>query len=183
MKQELINELEKATEALKDFGKFKHLFPGDDAERKLAELGQTIGKVSLLVQANNLKELAHPKNKMIEPGFMGHKMGALVQIRPCGKEYEGKTFLGFYLGEFALGSSITIEDDTIQLNWGHHNPAIFVPEIGKIIYGCESWWQEIESEEQLKQITDKDIENVWYVQLLKAFNKGKSTSSDGAKSI
>ncbi len=50
----------------------------------------------------------------------------------------------------------------------YSNPAIFVPELKKIIYGCESWWGEIESPEDFKEITSDDINNVWYVQLLKA---------------
>ena len=45
------------------------------------------------------------------------------------------------------------------------NPAIFVPELGKIIFGMESWWGRIKSEEELKDITDGDIENVWHVKM------------------
>jgi len=47
-----------------------------------------------------------------------------------------------------------------------HNPDIFVPEIQEIIFGMESWWDEIRSEEDFKRITDEDIQNVWYVKLM-----------------
>lgn len=51
------------------------------------------------------------------------------------------------------------------------NPAIFVPELNKIIWGMECWWSEIESIDKSKAITDKDIENQWYVQLLKSMSE------------
>lgn len=97
-----------------------------------------------------------------------HKMGSLVKIRPCGEEYGNKTYLGFYIGDMPLqiyqsynpkNNVLTIKKDG--------NPAIFVPELKKIIFGCESWWGEIENEEDLKEITDNDIDNIWYVKLLR----------------
>ena len=48
------------------------------------------------------------------------------------------------------------------------NPAIYVPELRKIVFGCESWWGEIQSPDEIKDITDDDISNVWYVKLVKA---------------
>lgn len=122
-------------------------------------------------------EMTHPKNKAIEPSMFGDKSGSLVSIRPCGKEYNNKTYLGFYIGEVALGSSIGLEDDKLQCNFANHNPAIFVPELGKIIYGCESWWGEIKSEADFKRISDEDIENVWYVQLWRQMMKEKESQT------
>ena len=48
------------------------------------------------------------------------------------------------------------------------NPAIFVPELKKIIYGCESWWGTINNQDDLSDlnISDDDIQNTWYVKLL-----------------
>jgi len=46
--------------------------------------------------------------------------------------------------------------------------AIFVPELGEIIYGYASWWGHINSVDEIKDISDDDIDNVWYVQMLKA---------------
>ena len=47
------------------------------------------------------------------------------------------------------------------------NPAIFIPSLNKIVWGYGSWWGEIASAEKLHQITDSDIQNVWYVRALK----------------
>jgi hypothetical protein len=165
MKEELLKELETAREITKDYGKFKHLF-SDGADGTLAKLNRAVSRIVLLLAMNELKDVAHPTNKAIEDGWM-HKIGTLVKIRPCGEEYKNKTYLGFYIGDIALGSSISVTDEKIQLNFSGHNPAIFVPEIGKIIYGCESWWGEIKDEKELSSITDSDIQNVWYVKLLK----------------
>lgn len=74
--------------------------------------------------------------------------------------------MGFLLGDIALGSSIKLVEDKIQLNWSGHNPAIFVPDLSEIIYGYNSWWSLIENEGELKEITNEDISNVWYVKLL-----------------
>lgn len=97
-------------------------------------------------------------------------IGKPVAVRPCGKEYEGKTYFGIYLGDFPLSFSWQIKSDDpkkmlVKPCFG--NPAIFVPAIRKTIFGCESWWHEIENEEALKQITDEDINGTWYVQLMK----------------
>jgi len=102
--------------------------------------------------------------------FGSAKQGDMVSIRPCGKEYEDKTYIGFYLGDFPLSSSFIYNSDGgIDIKLVNHNPAIFVPELKKIIFGAESWWEKIESEKDLKEITNEDIGNVWYIQLLKKF--------------
>lgn len=96
------------------------------------------------------------------------EMGTLVKIRPCNKAYENKTYLGFYLGDLPISIIQSFNNKEHKLNiTTHNNPAIFVPSINKIIFGCESWWGKINSVEELNSITDNDIENVWYVKLLK----------------
>lgn len=92
-----------------------------------------------------------------------------VSVRPCGEEYKGKTYLGIMLGDLALGIyvSLNIETDILNIEQSHHNPAIYVPDLNEVIYGCGSWWGEINSPEDLKQITDQTIENIWYVRALK----------------
>ena len=98
--------------------------------------------------------------------------GKLVKIRPCGKEYGNKTYLGFLLGDLPIGLCIRHNSETLELSCSTTgNPDIFVPELGKIIFGMESWWSEIKSEEELKDIADGDIENVWYVKMLKGFGR------------
>ena len=97
------------------------------------------------------------------------KVGDLVAVRPCEEECNGKTFLGFYLGDLPLQSTVHFNEKEGLLKVGTMtNPAMFVPELNKIIWGCGSWWSEIKSEDDLKQITDEDIENTWYVKLAKA---------------
>lgn len=94
--------------------------------------------------------------------------GQLVKIRPCGKEYGDKTYLGFLLGDLPFTLYITYDPETLELSCSTTgNPAIFIPELRKIIFGMESWWSGVESEEELRDITDDDIENVWYVNMLK----------------
>ena len=95
-------------------------------------------------------------------------IGKFAKIVPCGEEYKGKTYLGIYLGELPIGHHITHNSETKELNVSFtNNPAIFVFNLNKIIFGCESWWGIIESEEDLKEITDEDINNIWYVKALK----------------
>ena len=166
-KKELSEELKKAKEQLKNYNKFIDLFKDEeDPKGVLTRLNQTIGRIEMLLIVNEIKELAHPKNKALGKPVFG-KVGSLVKVRPCGDKYEGRTYLGFLIGEIALGSSISILEDKIQVNWSGHNPAIFVPELKEVIYGCSSWWSEIKSEEELKDITDSDIENVWYLKMLR----------------
>ena len=58
------------------------------------------------------------------------------------------------------------------------NPAIYVPVLDKIIWGYGSWWGPIKSEEHLKQITDEDIQNIWYVKALKQLADNKQIESE-----
>ena len=109
------------------------------------------------------------------------KTGDLVMVRPCGEDYEKKTYLGFMVGDVALGLSACFDklengDDTFEVTQSFHNPCILIPELGRLVYGCESWWSPISDPEQLKQISDQDINNVWYVQALKALEKKNDPS-------
>lgn len=109
-----------------------------------------------------------------------HQCGKLVKINPCGEEYGGKTYLGILLGDLPIGTTVSFHHDDQKLHIGAMtNPAIFVPELKKIIYGCESWWGEIEKPEDLKDITPEVINNVWYVKLLKEMGeKDERTKTD-----
>lgn len=109
------------------------------------------------------------KNKKIDTTGLGHKCGCLCEIHPCGEEYIEKSYLGIYLGDLPImiASSYSEESGTLT-NTAVSNPAIFVPELKKIIYGCESWWREIQTIEDFKGISEEDINNTWYVQLLKS---------------
>ncbi len=102
--------------------------------------------------------------------------GTPVKIRPCGEQYKGKTYFGILLGEVALqiGHRVDPKGNLIASH-SFYNPAIFIPELKEIIYGCQSWWGEITKEEDLKElITDETINNVWYVQMMKGLLAKKS---------
>ena len=92
----------------------------------------------------------------------------LCEVQPCGEEYKGKTFVGILLGNLPIAITSSFDRKTKILNVSTmNNPAILVPKIGKIIFGCNSWWREIESVEDFSEISEEDIENTWYVQAMK----------------
>lgn len=94
--------------------------------------------------------------------------GTLVKIRPCNEEYGSRTYLGILLGHLPVGISVTHNERTCELTAAtFSNPAIFVPELKKIIFGMESWWGKIEDPEEIKVITDEEIHNLWYVKRMK----------------
>lgn len=98
------------------------------------------------------------------------KCGDFVAVAPCDKKFGGKTYLGVYIGELALslGASIKKDDpETLHITRGMYNPLMLIPELGETVMGCGSWWHRLEKPEDLKQITDADIENVWYAKALK----------------
>jgi len=110
-----------------------------------------------------ISKINYPKSFKYETS----KTGKLVKIKPCAEEYDGKTFLGLYIGDLPTGMYITHGEEK-ELSLSHHtNPAIFVFELNKIVYGMESWWGVIETPEELADISTEDINNTWYVQLLK----------------
>ncbi|WP_434510123.1 hypothetical protein [Desulfitobacterium sp. AusDCA] len=95
-------------------------------------------------------------------------IGKFVKVAPCAEEHEGKTYLGLFLGDLPLDISVSHNPTTKELNLGYFaNPAIFVFELNKIVFGAESWWSVIKTEDELKEITQDDIDNVWYVKALK----------------
>lgn len=96
------------------------------------------------------------------------EIGKLVEVRPCGKEYEDKTYLGIYLGNLPFSPMITLSNEKILNIDALTNPCIFIPETKSIVWGMESWWCEIENVDDIKDITNETIDNVWYVQLMKS---------------
>lgn len=63
------------------------------------------------------------------------------------------------------------EGSLVAIRSTMNNPAIFVPELKKIIYGCESWWKTIRSVDEFSKISNEDINNTWYVKLLQSMNQ------------
>jgi hypothetical protein len=98
-----------------------------------------------------------------------HGCGTPVKISPVGKEYGGKTYFGILLGDIPLGILQAIDEDgNLLIERADYNPAIFVPELNKIIFGCQSWWGRIKKESDLEElITEETIQDIWYVKMLK----------------
>jgi hypothetical protein len=102
------------------------------------------------------------------------KPGTFVSVRPCSEDDGKKTFLGIFLGDlFTMDPLVAYDTRNGQLRIvaAKTNPAMFVPDLGRIVWGYESWWGEIESPDQLRQITDEDIQNVWYVKAMEQMTK------------
>jgi hypothetical protein len=99
--------------------------------------------------------------------------GQMVAVRPCAEEFGNKTYLGIMLGELALSQWVSFDDKagTLKVDRTMKNPMIFIPEKNAVVFGCGSWWGKIKDESQLKQITDEDIGNVWYVKALKQLSE------------
>ena len=127
---------------------------------------QLLRDLSWQLPFNECKELKYDHS---DPLFQDSDTGRLVRIRPCDKEYKEKSFLGFYLGEIAqsIVHLVNPEDNSITAKRSFYNPAIFIPDLGKTIFGGESWWNFIEHPDEAKDlISDEDIKAVWYVQAL-----------------
>lgn len=161
---QLLEKIAKVCEDLKDFNKFKHIFSDDKAVSTIARLRSDICDIGFLAKASKIKKIKHPEGYPIKED---KGSGSFVTIRPCSSDYGDKTYLGLLIGDAALGSRVVIEDDEIYCSWSGYNPAIFVFDLKKVIYGCESWWGVIESEEDMSKISDADINNIWYVKALK----------------
>ena len=96
------------------------------------------------------------------------EIGSYVKIRPCAAEYATNTYLGLYLGELPVSTGCSHNSETGVLEVSaKYNPAIYVFSLKKIIYGMESFWGIIDSPEQVKEITDKDIDSLPYVKVLR----------------
>ncbi len=152
-KKELIEEIDKALLITKDFNTMKHIFSDDAGEKTLSDLNRTLGRVNFMIAASDIKEIGFPVGSILTDGI-GCKKGALVAIRPVAEKYGKKTYLGFYLGDMATGSGLALSEDMIHVKYANHNPAIFVPELGVVLFGYESWWGEITGEDDFKKITD-----------------------------
>lgn len=98
------------------------------------------------------------------------KCGDFVAVRPCGSEFDGKTYLGVLLGSLALSQLVRFNEETgeLTLQRAMHNPMIYIPELARVVFGCQSFWGRIRDETRLSEITGADIQNLWYVPALKA---------------
>lgn len=106
------------------------------------------------------------------------KTGDFVAVRPCGDKYGGKTYLGIFIGDLPIQSMVSFNEKTRTLRVSTMgNPAMLVPQLNKIIYGCGSWWHKIKSEKELREITDGDINDTWYVKMAHQMMQQRRKSS------
>jgi hypothetical protein len=145
----------------------------DDYTAEVLERGYQVGAPQPLPTPWEVHRIEAPAGRPIEVNE--RRGGKFVRVRPCGPEFAGKTYLGVYLGDMALSVGINFhtETRTAHIRWGSHNPAIFVPDLGRIVLGAESWWGLIKSPEDLQTISDLDIQSVWYVRALQALSPDK----------
>lgn len=100
-------------------------------------------------------------------------IGKFVKCMVCADK---KTYLGIYLGEFPQSISLSYnrDDQTMDIQPSFYNPAMWVMQLNRIVWGSESYWGIIEKPEDLKNITTEDVNSIWYVKLLKAMEETKA---------
>lgn len=175
--QELIDKLQSALEITCKVTKLFDERSSDPERMARGMLCKSLRSIISKIRASFLTSIDFDSTTVLNQN-LSYDIGKPVAIRPCGKEYEGKTFFGIYLGDFPLsfGWHFDKEDShKMIISPIYNNPAIFVPSLKHTIFGCESWWKKIESEEELKQISDSDIQNTWYVKLMQEMNKKQSS--------
>jgi hypothetical protein len=168
IKAELLTDMDELGALLKDYNKFAHLFSSDTGTQTFAKINKLLGKIRWMLEASGVKEVICSEGEPIKTG-----RAAFVRVRPCGEEYGDKTYLGILLGDMACGTSMSVEGDKIKVSWASYNPAIFIPGLKKIVFGYESWWSEIDNPDELKDISDDDIDKTWYVQMFKEMAREK----------
>lgn len=107
------------------------------------------------------------KNIDVKQPYLWGTPGTPVAVRLAG-DNDSKTYLGLSLGEIPWITSCSYNREKEELNiMTASNPAIYVFALNRIVYGAESWWRRLTSPDDLKDITDDDINSVWYMQLLR----------------
>lgn len=115
------------------------------------------------IQVNEIKQNPIEYSNGLHASYVG---------KPVAVRVKDKTYLGIFIGDLPSRTHISYMAQTGRLSVNVvDNPAMFVPELNRIVFGYESWWKVLESEEDFKDITDSDINNTWYVQMLKLINK------------
>lgn len=165
-KQEILQVIDTVFELTADYNKISHLFSKDTAKASVARLRQALGTLKGMLDLDNVKQIRNVAENS-DYVWRSQKV-SLVEVKPCG---DAKTYLGIYLGDFALGMSYKVVGNELQVKPIFNNPAIFVPELNRVVFGCESWWRTIDNIEDAQGISKEDIENCWYVQILEHLKK------------
>lgn len=172
--EQLDEDIEEVMEMTKDYNTLGHLLSDNDGIAAMAKVRQLTGRIQQNLKISKLKDFSWDEELPLQK--TGRRVGSLVRVSPCAEKFEGKTFIGYYVGDVATSVSVGVDEDKISINYSRRNPAILIPEVGEIVYGMESWWGEIKSEEDLKDI---DPESVWYVKALKELQALKEKEDVG----
>lgn len=100
-------------------------------------------------------------------GYGRQRCGTWVRVRPAGAEV---TYLGVMLGKIATATSAEYhpESGVLHVRQSTHNPAIYVPDLGRVVFGEGSFWSVIESPAEIRAIGDKAVGGVFYVRALRS---------------
>lgn len=116
-----------------------------------------------------------------------YEVGNLCEIRLCSdpqpyvktsddESHINDTYIGIYIGDLPLMITSSFDQKSGTLtNTAIPNAAFFVPELKRIVYGSESFHRKLDNIDNLKGISNEDIDNIWYVKLLRA----ASTNTEG----
>lgn len=81
------------------------------------------------------------------------RIGNLAAVSPQDGQFQGKTYLGRYLGELPLRINLLYSGDcgenVVDVSM-YRSPAFFVPSINSVVYGEECKWEFIESSDDLQ---------------------------------
>ncbi len=123
-----------------------------------------------LWKINNVKEVEFDEEFAL---YNRYKNIQLVEVNPCATEYENKSFIGLYLGDFPQSVCGSYEEDKFIIKPTRSNPLIYIPDTNTVVFGSNSFWRKVEKIEDFKGISKEDIENTWYIKLLKDIRSEK----------
>lgn len=159
----------------KDIGAFL-----SDLAKHIEESKKTIKLAFEIEFPITVKEIVCRTDHPVRMQSDGHKSGQFVAVRSVKKEHGEKTYLGILVGFVPIDVLVSLKhpegnpkEGTLAVSSRSTNPLIFIPELGESVLGAESWWEPIKDETQLRQITNEDIQNVWYVKALKQLSEAK----------
>jgi hypothetical protein len=99
----------------------------------------------------------------------------------CGDQYEEKSYIGLYLGDFPQSISGKPDGEKYILKTALTNPLIYIPKTNTVVFGSASYWRKIEKIEDFKGITKEEIENTWYIQALSSLVETESEKNHDPK--
>ena len=87
------------------------------------------------------------------------KIGKAVRVRLADPN-DSKTYAGIYLGDLPRNQMIQMDRDGTLNVLCTTNPAMWVPDLNRVVWGCESWWGTVEEAgAPNRPITDQTIED------------------------